>query len=89
MLTQRPVEAVARLRAKNQLTLPEPIAEALEVGPDDRLLFAVEPDRPDVITVRRIRTDWAGALTGVFGTTEDVKAYLSDEHHAWAEQARR
>jgi hypothetical protein len=28
-VAQRPIEAHARLRAKNQLTLPEPIAEAL------------------------------------------------------------
>jgi bifunctional DNA-binding transcriptional regulator/antitoxin component of YhaV-PrlF toxin-antitoxin module len=85
MLTSHPLEAVARLRAKNQLTLPEPIAAALEVHPDDQLLFAADPDQPDVFTVRRVPTDWAGALTGVFGTTEEVKAFLHEEHQAWGE----
>lgn len=81
----RPVEAEARLRAKNQLTLPEPIAHALEAKPDDVLVFETDPDHPGVAHVHLVRAGFAGAMTGVYGTTEDVKAYLREEHEAWGE----
>ncbi len=81
--TLRRREAVARLRPKNQLTLPEPIADALDARPDDHLVFEADPLRPDVVTVRRVRTDWAGALTGTYGTTEEVRAFLREEHGDW------
>ena len=77
------IEAVARLRAKNQLTLPEPVAEALHAHPDDHLVFQADPEHPQLFTVRRLRTDWAGALTGVYGTTAQVKRFLREEHEAW------
>ena len=79
----RTVEAEARLRAKNQLTLPEPIAEALDARPDDMLVFEADPQTPGMATVRLIPRSFAGTLTGMFGTTEDVKAFLRDEHEAW------
>jgi bifunctional DNA-binding transcriptional regulator/antitoxin component of YhaV-PrlF toxin-antitoxin module len=84
MLNQA-VDAEARLRAKNQLTLPDAIAKALGVEPEDRLIFETDPGQPGLVTVRRVRTDWAGALTGRYGTTEDVKAFLREEHATWDE----
>ena len=84
-LTSRTVSAEARLRAKNQLTLPELIVEALQAQPDDLLVF--EADATDVGTarVRLIPGRFAGSLTGTYGTTEDVKAFLREEHAAWGE----
>lgn len=79
------IEADARLRAKNQLTLPEPIAEALGARPNDVLVFEIEPGRPEVALVHLIRAGFAGALTGTYGTTEDVKAFIREEHEAWGE----
>ena len=75
----------ARLRPKNQLTLPEPIVEAFEARPDDVLIFEADPHRPGTATVRLVPHDFAGALTGVYGTTEEVKAFLREEHAAWDE----
>jgi hypothetical protein len=80
-----PVRAEARLRPKNQLTLPEPIAAVLEARPDDLLLFEEDPAEPGTARVRLLPRTFAGALTGVYGTTDEVKAFLREEHTAWGE----
>lgn len=84
-LLDRPIEADARLRAKNQLTLPEPIAEALGARTNDVLVFETDPMLPGVAHVHLVRARFAGALTGVYGTTQQVKAFLREEHEAWGE----
>lgn len=84
-IAKRPIEADARLRAKNQLTLPEPIAAALDAEPNDLLVFEVDPTKPDVAFVRVVHARFAGALTGTYGTTDDVKAFIREEHAAWGE----
>jgi bifunctional DNA-binding transcriptional regulator/antitoxin component of YhaV-PrlF toxin-antitoxin module len=77
------IEAEARLRAKNQITVPEAIVSALEAQPNDTLIFEADVADPGVIRVRLLPRSFAGALTGTFGTSEDVKAFLDDEHEAW------
>lgn len=84
-LAQRPIEAEARLRAKNQLTLPEPIAEALGAEPNDVLVFEIDPTQRDVVLVHLVHAGFAGALTGTYGTTDEVKAFIREEHAAWGE----
>ena len=81
----RPIEAEARLRAKNQLTLPERIAEALDAQPDDVLVFEADPGQPGVAHLHLVRRGFAGAMTGTYGTTQDVIKYLREEHEAWGE----
>lgn len=85
IMAQRPIEAEARLRIKNQLTLPEPIAEALGAEPNDVLVFEIDPTQPDVVLVHLVHAGFAGALTGTYGTTEEVKAFIRGEHEAWGE----
>lgn len=86
MLTHdRAIEAEARLRQKNQLTLPESIAEALDAHVDDVLVFETVPDAPGTAHVRLIPRRFAGALSGVYGTTDEVKAFLREEHAAWGD----
>ena len=77
------IEVGARLRPKNQITVPEPIVEALDAHRDDTLLFETDPSRPGVVSVRVLPRTFAGSLKGVYGTTEDVKAFLRDEHADW------
>jgi hypothetical protein len=74
------VVATARLRARNQLTLPDPIVQA--GGLEDGATFVVElePDDPDVVRLRRVRTTYAGALKGLYGPTND---YLAGERAGW------
>lgn len=81
----RPVEAEARLRAKNQLTLPEAIVDALDARTDDILVFETDPAQPGTARVILVRHQFAGSLTGTYGTTEDVIAFLREEHAAWGE----
>ena len=68
--TTGPIEADARLRAKNQITVPDAIVRALGAGPDDVLAFEVDPAEPGVAHIRLMPRDFAGSLTGVFGTSE-------------------
>lgn len=84
-VTTGPVVADARLRAKNQITVPDEIVRALGAAPDDMLAFETVPSEPDTVVVRRLPRSFAGSLTGVYGTTEDVLAFLKEEHDSWAE----
>jgi bifunctional DNA-binding transcriptional regulator/antitoxin component of YhaV-PrlF toxin-antitoxin module len=81
----RPIEAEARIRAKNQVTLPDRIAKAMDAHQDDVLIFETDPGKPGVAIVHLVRRGFAGALTGTYGTSEDVKAFLREEHAAWGE----
>jgi bifunctional DNA-binding transcriptional regulator/antitoxin component of YhaV-PrlF toxin-antitoxin module len=78
-----PVAAEARLRARFQLTLPEPVALALAARPDDRLIFEADPAEPGVVRLRKARATWAGAAAGAFGTDEEVLAFLREERASW------
>ncbi len=82
---ERPIEAEARLRPKNQLTLPEAIVRALDAAPDDILVFEADPAEPGVAHLHLVPRDFAGSLTGVFGTSEDVLEFVRRERAAWAE----
>jgi len=83
--TTGPIEADARLRAKNQITVPDAIVRALGAGPDDVLAFEVDPAEPGVAHIRLMPRDFAGSLTGVFGTSEEVLEYIRAERAAWGE----
>jgi bifunctional DNA-binding transcriptional regulator/antitoxin component of YhaV-PrlF toxin-antitoxin module len=75
----------ARLRPKNQLTLPEPIADYLEAEPDDVLVFETDPAQPGAAIIRRLPRGFAGSMRGVYGTSQEVKAFIREEHEAWGE----
>jgi bifunctional DNA-binding transcriptional regulator/antitoxin component of YhaV-PrlF toxin-antitoxin module len=75
----------ARVRARYQVTLPEPVATALAAQTDDRLLFEADPAEPGVVRIRKARVSWAGAATGVFGTEEEVLEFLREERASWGE----
>jgi hypothetical protein len=74
------VVATARLRSRNQLTLPDPIVQA--AGLDEGATFVVELDEadPDVVRLRRVRSSYAGALKGLYEPTSE---YLEGERSAW------
>jgi bifunctional DNA-binding transcriptional regulator/antitoxin component of YhaV-PrlF toxin-antitoxin module len=75
-----PVTAEARLRRKSQLTVPDPIVQAANVREGDRFVVEVAPAEPDTITLRRIRSSYAGALNGVY---VDAEEYLQGERATW------
>jgi hypothetical protein len=74
------VHAEARLRAKSQLTLPEPIVEASGLEEGDRFLVEHSPDDPDTIRLHRIRASYAGAMADVYGAVVD---YIDGERRTW------
>ena len=77
------ITAEARLRAKNQLTVPETIVDMLDAQQDDLLVFEANEHEPGTAVVRAIPRSFAGALTGVYGTSDEVKAYLREERAEW------
>jgi bifunctional DNA-binding transcriptional regulator/antitoxin component of YhaV-PrlF toxin-antitoxin module len=81
--TPRAFVVEARVRARYQVTLPEPVADALAAGPDDSLLFEADPAEPGVVRVRKARASWAGAAAGVFGSQEEILAFLREERASW------
>ena len=74
------VSAEGRLRAKSQLTIPEPIVDAIGVREGDRFLIEVRPDEPDTIHLHRIRGSYAGSLKDVYA---EATEYLERERSSW------
>jgi hypothetical protein len=74
------VIAEARLRARNQLTLPEPAIQAAGIQEGDRFFVEVVPESPGSLRLHRIRPSYAGALQDVY---DDPTAYLDAERGGW------
>ncbi len=68
------------MRARNQLTLPEPVVEAAGIHEGDRFVVEVAPGDPDTVRLHRIRASYAGALRDVYG---DATEYLEAERASW------
>ena len=74
------VTAEARLRARNQLTLPETVVHAAGIVEGDRFVVEVLPGDPDTVHLRRIRPSYAGALRDVYGDPVDA---VEVERKSW------
>lgn len=72
--------AEARLRARNQLTLPDAVVTAAGIVEGDRFVVEVEAGDPDTVRLHRIRPSYAGALRGIYG---DPDVYLETERESW------
>jgi len=79
-MTNTSVTAEARLRARNQLTLPEPVVQAAGILEGDRFVVEVVLGDPDTVHLHRIRPSYAGALREVYGNTTE---YLDTERQSW------
>jgi hypothetical protein len=82
---ERPIEAEARLRRKNQLTLPEAIVRVLDAAPYDVIVFEADPAEPGVAHLHLVPREFAGSLTGVYGTSEEVLEFVRGERADWGE----
>jgi AbrB family looped-hinge helix DNA binding protein len=78
----KPLQAEAVVRAKNQITIPQSIADRFGIGPGQRVVLVDDGVR-DQFTIRVIRSSYAGALSGIFGTTEENVAYVRGERESW------
>jgi len=74
------VTSEARVRAKNQLTLPESVVQAAGIVEGDRFVVEVTPGDTDTVRLHRIRPSYAGALRDVFG---DATLALEAERASW------
>lgn len=74
------VTAEARMRARNQMTLPDPVVRAAGIVEGDRFVVEVTPSDPDTVRLHRIRPSYAGALESVYG---DATEYLDAERKSW------
>lgn len=70
----------ARLRARNQLTLPDPVVQAGGIAEGERFAVEFDPDDPDTVHLHRIRPSYAGTLGGVYG---DAREYLDEQRRGW------
>jgi bifunctional DNA-binding transcriptional regulator/antitoxin component of YhaV-PrlF toxin-antitoxin module len=78
----------ARLRGRNQLTLPEPVVARLGAHTGDRFLVIVEG--ADSVRLVRLRESYAGAFPGMWGETQDeADAWLREERASWHERQAR
>ena len=74
------VSAEARLRGRNQLTLPDPVVQAGGLVEGERFVVEIDPADPDTVRLHRIRPSYAGALRDVYG---DPGAALAEEPQGW------
>ena len=74
------VMSEARVRAKNQLTLPEDVVRAAGIAEGDRFVVEVDPGDTDTVRLHRIRSSYAGALRDAFG---DPGEALESERASW------
>ena len=80
MIRMDVISATARLRQRNQLTLPDAIVQAGGLGEGALFVVELEPSDPDVVRLRRVRSSYAGALKGMY---EPVDEYLEGERAGW------
>ena len=74
------VTAEARLRERNQLTIPDTIVQVSGIGPGVTFVVETSLSDPDTLVLRRVRTSYAGALRGLYG---DPVEYLERERGSW------
>ena len=74
------ITAPARLRQRNQLTLPEAIVDAGNIEEGTTFIVEIEPSDPDLVLLRRVRSSYAGALRGLYGPVDE---YLEGERVGW------
>jgi bifunctional DNA-binding transcriptional regulator/antitoxin component of YhaV-PrlF toxin-antitoxin module len=80
------IEIVVELRRKNQMTLPEKIAEAMQVGEGSRLVVTYD-DQTGEGRFRPLRDSYAGTLKGVYGAnSEEIARHIEEFRRDWDER---
>jgi len=79
-----PVEVISVLRERNQLTLPERLATALEARPGDQLALTFDEGPPRTARLRVLPRSYAGVAGDLYGGTSEARAaYISEERATW------
>ena len=77
-------EIAVTLREKNQMTVPDSFVRRLGLKPGDRLLVRLDGDER-AFRVRALPRSYAGIAKGVYGTADEITAYIDGERAAWNE----
>lgn len=82
--SKRPTEndSLVTVDAENKLLIPEYFAGRFEIKPGTGLVFTDSGSDVE-FTVRVMPPSYAGALAGVFGTTEENVAHVDGERASW------
>ena len=79
-----PVEVIVTLRERNQLTLPERIAVALQAQPGDELALTIDEASLRNAHLRVLPRSYAGIAGDIYGrTAEERAAYVAEERASW------
>ncbi len=81
-MTIRQIEV--KVRNKSQVTIPREVAERHKLQAGQKLVIVDDTDQPGQFVVRVIPRTYAGALAGVFGTTDQNVAYVQREREDWS-----
>ena len=73
-------DVTTRLRARNQLTLPDSVVHAAGLDVGATRVVELDPEDGDVGLLRRVRASYAGTMTGAYGPSAD---YLAGERAGW------
>lgn len=79
-----PIEVFSVLRDRNQLTLPDRLATALDVRPGDSLALTFDEASPGAAQLRVLPRSYAGIAGDLYGrTAEERAAYIAEERASW------
>lgn len=79
-----PIEVFSVLRDRNQLTLPDRLASALDVRPGDHLALTFDEASPGAAQLRVLPRSYAGIAGDLYGrTAEERAAYIAEERSSW------
>jgi len=79
-----PKEAIAVLRARNQLTIPDRLVKALGAKAGDQIALTFDEAQPGHVELRVMPTSYAGIAGGLYGrTAEERAAYIAEERGSW------
>ena len=82
-----PIEVLAQLRERNQLTLPERLASALKAQPGDDLLLTYDESIPGSAQLRVLPRSYAGVAGDLYGKNADERAtHIAEERASWDRQ---
>ncbi len=83
-LLTMPIEVFSVLRDRNQLTLPDRLATALDVRPGDNLALTFDEASPGAAQIRVLPRSYAGIAGDLYGrTAEERAAYIAEERSSW------
>jgi bifunctional DNA-binding transcriptional regulator/antitoxin component of YhaV-PrlF toxin-antitoxin module len=76
------IDFLMTVDSENRLPIPQIFAENFNIEPGALIIF-VDSGKDVEFTVRVLQSSYAGALTGVFGTTEESVTYVREERDSW------